>query len=55
LGHRDGEFPESEKAARTTLAMPMFPELTVAQRERVVHTISGYYEGIGAGPLRRAA
>jgi dTDP-4-amino-4,6-dideoxygalactose transaminase len=44
LGHQQGEYPESERAAATSLALPMFPELTNAQRERVVTTIAGFYQ-----------
>ena len=55
LGGYEGEFPESERAARTTLAVPMFPELTNAQRERVVRTISGHYEASGRLSRRMAA
>jgi dTDP-4-amino-4,6-dideoxygalactose transaminase len=43
LGYKQGDFPESERAAQTTLALPMFPELTSAQRERVVSTVAGFY------------
>ena len=42
LGHRQGEFPESEGAARETLALPIYPELTVPQIEYVVETVVGY-------------
>jgi dTDP-4-amino-4,6-dideoxygalactose transaminase len=45
LGHRLGDFPESERAAQTTLALPMFPELTHTQRERVVRTAAEFYQG----------
>ena len=47
LGYRRGDFPESERAADTTLALPMFPELTAAQRERVVRTTADYYRAAG--------
>jgi len=55
LGHKKGEFPESEKACLMTLALPMFPELTSAQRERVVRAIVGYYEATGRMGGRLAA
>jgi dTDP-4-amino-4,6-dideoxygalactose transaminase len=36
LGHRVGDFPVAEKAAADVLSLPLFPEITVAQQERVV-------------------
>jgi dTDP-4-amino-4,6-dideoxygalactose transaminase len=36
LGHRKGDYPASEEAAQSVLALPMFPEITVSQQERVI-------------------
>lgn len=55
LGHKKGEFPESERAAVTSLALPMYPELPNVQRERVVRSIAGFYEAAGKMSRRAAA
>ena len=36
LGHREGDFPVTEKAAAQILSLPLFPEITEAQQERVI-------------------
>jgi dTDP-4-amino-4,6-dideoxygalactose transaminase len=42
LGYKPGEFPEAERAALETMALPMFPEITDAQQEYVVNTIKNF-------------
>jgi dTDP-4-amino-4,6-dideoxygalactose transaminase len=54
-GFRKGEFPHSEKAALTSLALPIYPELTQAQRQGVADAIAGYYQATGRLGTRQAA
>jgi dTDP-4-amino-4,6-dideoxygalactose transaminase len=43
LGHRAGEFPHAEAAARETLALPVYGELTDTQQEYVVSQVADFY------------
>ncbi len=43
LGYAPGDLPMAEKAASEVLAIPIYPELTMAQKERVVEVIQGFY------------
>jgi len=43
LGHREGEFPESEQAARETLALPIYPELSHEQQRHVVDCVTRFF------------
>jgi dTDP-4-amino-4,6-dideoxygalactose transaminase len=43
LGHKSGEFPESERAAEETVALPIYPELEEAQLQYVVDHVADFY------------
>ena len=43
LGYREGDFPEAERACREVLALPIYPELSLAQQERVAAEVTAFY------------
>ena len=46
LGYNKGAFPESEKAANETIALPIFPELAQNQISHVVEKIDDFFKEI---------
>jgi dTDP-4-amino-4,6-dideoxygalactose transaminase len=42
LGHKPGDFPHAERAAREVLSLPMYPELRKEQISRVVETVAEF-------------
>ena len=52
LGHAPGAFPESEGAAKETLALPIYPELSEAQARYVVECIREFFPArVSAGAV----
>ncbi|HVM49471.1 MAG TPA: DegT/DnrJ/EryC1/StrS family aminotransferase [Candidatus Acidoferrum sp.] len=43
LGYRPGSFPIAEKAARECLSLPIYPEMTDAQIQRVAEVIRSFF------------
>jgi dTDP-4-amino-4,6-dideoxygalactose transaminase len=45
LGHKSGDFPETERAARESLALPIYPEISREAQSYVVSSIAEFFEG----------
>jgi dTDP-4-amino-4,6-dideoxygalactose transaminase len=43
LGYKEGAFPESERAAKEVISLPVFPELTRAQLDEVAGAVRSFY------------
>jgi dTDP-4-amino-4,6-dideoxygalactose transaminase len=45
LGYRQGAFPNTERLAAQSLSLPMYPEMSLEQVERVTAGIRAYFRG----------
>jgi len=45
LGYRDGDLPETDRAARETLALPIYAEISEAQQQHVIASVVEFLEG----------
>jgi len=43
LENKEGDFPEAERAAAETLALPIYPELSREAQRFVVNKIAEFY------------
>jgi dTDP-4-amino-4,6-dideoxygalactose transaminase len=43
LGYKEGDFPVAEKAARECLSLPIYPELTDFQVQRVAQVVREFF------------
>lgn len=43
LGYKKGDFPIAEEAAGAVLSLPIFPELSAAQKDYIIEKIAEFY------------
>lgn len=52
IGCREGSLPITERAARETIALPIFPELSAAEQRRVVDRIGEFFSSNASRKLQ---
>ncbi len=57
MGYGNGAFPVAERASREVVSLPMFPQLTPAQRRRVAEAVHGFaaLRDASTSPVRATA
>jgi dTDP-4-amino-4,6-dideoxygalactose transaminase len=45
LGYAHGDFPAAERMAAEILSLPMYPQLTFEQQDRVIEALRGHFRG----------
>ncbi|MEO8879675.1 MAG: DegT/DnrJ/EryC1/StrS family aminotransferase [Gemmatimonadaceae bacterium] len=43
LGYKQGAFPESERASKEVLSLPVYPELTQAQQDETIEAVRSFF------------
>ncbi|MDP3980263.1 MAG: DegT/DnrJ/EryC1/StrS family aminotransferase, partial [Chlamydiota bacterium] len=43
LGYKEGDFPNAEKASKESLALPIFPELTLSEQDYIIQSIMEFF------------
>jgi dTDP-4-amino-4,6-dideoxygalactose transaminase len=43
LGYKEGSLPESERAAKEVISLPIFPEMTRPQQDEVIRAVRDFY------------
>jgi len=43
LGYEEGDFPESERASKEVVSLPVYPELSDSQRDEVISAVRAFY------------
>jgi dTDP-4-amino-4,6-dideoxygalactose transaminase len=43
LGYKEGAFPESERAAKEVISLPVYPELSRSQLDEVASAVRDFY------------
>lgn len=52
LGCQEGDLPHTEQATREVLSLPMFPEMTTAEQDRVIAAVTDFCQSGGTSTTR---